>query len=206
MIYGLDYLGGARYPDVIRRYHPKGRAAGGFARAFGDFFLVAKDLSDRSAAPVIRMQLVWDGSHVYGDDCLRQAIREAKRYDKLSGYARIQLSPFCEHNHKNPDRFLDAVHEAAPSCEIINTPWKGAWSKRYKNETHSLAKSSAAHNFSWDGADCLIGGYVAPPSEILFLWTPACNGKRDASDTTPIAQRKAWPTRETINRLRRLER
>lgn len=206
MIYGMDYLGGAKYPDVVLKAHPRGWAAGFFAREFGDVYPLVQKLANSGKCPLIRIQLVWDGTHKYGDRLLPNAIKEARRYEKLAGHSHIQLSPFCEHNHAAPDKYLDAVRAVAPSCEIINTPWKGAWSKRYKNETHTPAKSSAAHNFSYDGIDVftLPPSAIARPSEILFLWTPALNGKRFLEDKTPIAQRTAWPTRETINRLRRL--
>ena len=35
-MYGLDHLGGAKYPDLLVREHPNGWAAGFFANTFGN--------------------------------------------------------------------------------------------------------------------------------------------------------------------------
>lgn len=210
MIYGMDYLGGAKYPDTILKNHPRGWAIGIFARAFGDAFPIVKKLADSGRCPLIRIQLVWDGTHLYGDKWLPTAIREARRYEKLCGHSRIQLSPFCEHNHKDPDKYLDAVRSVAPSCEIINTPYQGRFSSRYRNETHTISNIPLAQQFSFDGRDALAGGGRAALElaravpDVVFLWTARFNGKMSADDKTPIANRRAWPDAKTIMALRRM--
>lgn len=205
MIYGMDYLGGAKYPDVVLKNHPKGWAAGFFGIEFGDVLPLVTKLADSGKCPLIRIQLLWSHSnHTYGKSDLPRAIRLAKRFDRLTGHARIELSPFCEHNLALPDPYLEAVKAAAPSCEIINTPWKGAWSKRFKNETHDFNSAGLCHNFSFDGVDCLKYPLPKPlPYEALFLWTPRFNGKVDENEKTPIGMRRAWPDGKLITQLRK---
>lgn len=210
MIYGMDYLGGAKYGDLILKYHPKGWAAGFFAQEFGPAFPVVKALSESGKCPLIRIQMLWSGVHSYGEQNLPLLRRMARNYERLSGHSRIQLSPFCEHNLKNADRYLSVVREHAPSCEVINTPWKGGFSKVYNNESHTPGYDSVCQQFSFDGIDTLKDpDYALALAKLknlqaLFLWTPLFNCKESLTDKTPIEKRKARPTRETINSLRRI--
>jgi hypothetical protein len=212
MIYGMDYLGGAKYGDVILKNHPRGWAAGFFAREFGAAFPVVKALADSGKCPLIRVQMLWDGGHKYGDKDIPFLREIAKRYEKLSGHSQIQLSPFCEHNLNSPDKFLDIVKEAAPSCEVVNTPWNGELSQRYKNESHTPGMDSIVEQFSFDGIDALADpNYAKTLSRfrnlrVLFLWTPAFNCKTSLTDKTPIKLRRAFPDGRLIQKMKGLVR
>lgn len=208
MIYGIDYLGGAKYPDVVLRGHPKGFAAGFFAQEFGDAFSLIKRLAEGDKCPVIRIQVTWAGSgHNYTEKHLQQAIKEAKRYDKLKTQARIQLSPFCEHTLKSPDAWLDKIQQAAPSCTIINNPQNGigSFSKKYQNEIHTGRPPTGAYNFSYDGqsacdADTEADKAKYKDASIFFFWTWQLNCHFNAKDTT----RNTKPSVELIKGLANL--
>jgi len=211
VIFCMDYLLGAMYPDLILRHHPRGWGIGLFAREGGDAFSLAKAISDKGRAPLIRMQLLWAGTgHEYGEKDIPALRRLARRYNKLTGHARVQLSPFCEHNLRNADRFLDIVQDEAPSCAVVNTPWKGGFSSKHDNETHTPEQADLAHQFSFDGIDALADPeYARTLAQLknlraLFLWTPLFNCKLHVLEKTVIKDRKVRPTKDTINALRRI--
>lgn len=209
-ILAIDYLAGALYPKVVMQSLRPGWAAGFFAREFGDAFPLVQKVSNSGKVPVIRMQLTWAGSsHNYTTKHLKEAIKEAKRYEKLKGHSAVELSSFCEHTLKNPDPWLDEIKAAAPSCTIVNNPWsgRGALSKRYKNEIHSgLPPKKGPYNYSYDGAaavDADIEGDKAKYKDaaIFFLWTWQLNCHYNHEDRT----RTTRPTVQLIESLYNLE-
>ena len=77
MIFGMDYLAGRKYLDVIKRAHPRQWAIGGFAETFGDFMPVAL-WACQNAIPLIRIQMLWSDVHKFGD----KDIPKIKKYSK----------------------------------------------------------------------------------------------------------------------------
>lgn len=207
MIYGIDYLGGAKYKDVVLKGHPPGFAAGFFAQEFGDAFPIVQKLAQTGRCPVIRIQLCWSPTHNYTKSHLAAAIKEAKRYERLSTTAQIQLSPFCEHTLQNPDPWLDQIKKAAPSCTVVNNPinGKGAFSKKYMNEVHTGKPPSGPYNFSYDGqsscdADTEADKIRYGAAQIFFFWTWQLNCHYNAKDKT----RNTRPSVELIKGLANL--
>lgn len=218
MLYGIDYLGGAKYKDVIVKHHPKGWAAGFFDDAFGDCMPSAEALARTGKCPAIRVQLTWASSHIYGDKDVPKLIAKARRWHGFKQkYPNITvyLSPFCEHIITAPDRYLDVVAKHAPSCIVVNAPLsRGGLSTKYINEFHGAEKkprrSKTSIMFSFDGSSCVdadVETFKANYSKalIFFMWAPQCNGKKkevDIDEKTkrpiPIPERKAWPTKEYI--------
>lgn len=207
MIYGLDLLAGAKYKSEVLRHLPPGWALGVFANTFSDAFSLVERVAKGGKCPLIRIQLVWKDDHKFGNKELQLAIKEARRYEKLGGFSQIELSPFCEHNLNNPDEWLSKVQDAAPSCRIVNTPWKGAFSKRFKNEVHgSHKKPNGAYNYSYDGTNCVDSNVTKDKeqygdSETFFFWHPRFNLKWSMKDATPRPQRKATPTGDLIKSI-----
>lgn len=206
MIYGIDALGGAKYPDVVMRI-PAGFAVGIFAQEFGDAFPLVQKLARTGRYPVIRVQLCWSPNHQYTTKHLAAAIKEAKRYNTIKGQSAIQLSPFCEHQLQDPDPWLDQVHTAAPSCTIVNNPinGKGALSKKYANEIHTGKPPSGPYNFSYDGqsscdADTEADKARYSNASIFFFWTWQLNCHYNGKDKT----RQTRPTVELIRGLANL--
>jgi hypothetical protein len=209
MIHGLDYLGGAKYKDLILHEHPAGWAAGFFAETFGDVYPTVDALLATGRCPLVRIHLLWSDSHSFGDKDIPKIKALAAKYNKLARKypgVRFELSPFCEHNLKNPDKYLATVYEAADFCFPINTPWQGAISNKYKNEIHGSKKNSPGkpYNFSYDGqnavdADAQKHKEKYSDADVFFWWTPRFNGKWNMADKTPREKRKGWPDATEID-------
>jgi hypothetical protein len=209
MIYGLDYLGGARYADLLFREHPAGWAAGIFANTFGDSRRVVQRLMDSGRCPRFRVHLLWSDTHTFGTRAIAEAVAEAKRWRAIvSQYkAAIQISPWCEHNEKAAllYKLRDAVLNVLPDCEYVNTPWKGDILRGVLNEIHGTHKApSGPYLYSFDGLPCVDSDVqllkeTHSRSDTHYLWTSQFNGRKNPNDTTPRPQRKAWPTADLID-------
>lgn len=200
----LDLLGGAKYKNEVLKF--KNYGIGLFAETFGDAFPVVKELLAKGCE-YVRIQLIWSDTHSFGDNDIPTIKKLAAKYNKLAlEYpARIiELSPFCEHNLSNPDKYLDICQIAAPACTIVNTPWKGSFSKKYKNEIHGdHAKPQGRYNYSYDGTNAVDSDVEAmlekhKDAEAFFMWNPRFNLKWSMKDTTPRPQRKAIPSNDVI--------
>lgn len=193
----VDTLAGAQYPKELRHV-PNHVAIGGFARTFGaDFFPVAKKELDKGRH-FIRTQLVWKDNHQFGKPELKAAIKEAKRYNILCTAfpGRIEISPFTEHNISKPDSYLDKIQAAAPNCQIVNNPWRGGLSKKYKNEVHNTHSKAPPKpfNFSYDGESSVDSDVTSAKekykqAELLCVWHPRLNLKWSMKDTASRPQR-----------------
>ncbi len=207
-MYGLDFLGLPKYADLVRREHPQGWALGAFARTFGDALPHIGRILATGRVPHLRVQLLWSDSHTFGDRDIPAITKEARRYQKLKqdfpGVV-FELSPFCEHNLQSPDKYLEIVKNEAPDCIPVNTPWRGAFSKKFKNEIHGQhAKPKGDYNFSFDGTPCVdsdVEKFKAGQSDadVFFFWTSQFNGRKNPADPTPRPDRKAWPTSDLID-------
>lgn len=209
-MYGLDYLGLPKFTDLAVREHPQGWAAGCFAITFGDAFSSVDKLLATGRCPLFRVQLLWSDVHAFGDKDIPEVRKLAKKYELLKRKypsVVIEISPFCEHNLAAPDKYLDIVKQEAPSCVPVNTPYKGAMSRKYKNEVHGMAKAPrGAYNFSWDGTSCVDADVEKSKAQhssaqVYFWWHPAFNGRLNTNDKTPRPQRKAWPTSDLIDSM-----
>lgn len=203
----IDTLGAPKYPNELRAI-PNHFGIGSFAQTFGDFFPVAKKELERGREK-IRVNLTWSDTHSYGDRDIPVIKKEAKRYQILCKLypGKIELATFTEHNLNRPDKYHDIVQKSAPDCTIVNTPWKGALSKKYKNEIHGGGKPpSGAYNFSYDGTNSVDSNVSAAKSlyrasDMLCMWHPRLNGKWNMADKTPRPQRQAWPSKELLQSL-----
>lgn len=208
--YGLDLLAGAKYPKVAAQSLPKGWALGLFDNTFGDSMPAAKR-AIKQGCEHIRVHLLWSDSHTFGDKDLPTINKLAKRWEKLAKQnpeVVIELSPFCEHNISKPDKYLDAVQAVAPSCVPVNTPWKGGFSKKYKNEIHGSThkKPSGPYNFAFDGQNAVDSDVEAikkkfGDAEAFFFWHPRFNLKWSMKDTTPRPKRTAKPSKKFVNSI-----
>lgn len=205
MIFGLDLLGAKRYGKVALQMSSPQTAIGAFDNTFGNFYPLAERLLDRGI-PALRVHLFWADNHVYGPSYINKIKKLARDYEKLARAhigQQVYISPFCEHNLPNPDVYLDVVQWEAPTCTVVNTPWKGAFSKKYTNEIHGTKKPPAKgpYIYSFDGLDCFNSDaekYKAKhaSAQIFFWWFPQCNGRMSTNDNTPRPQRKAWPDKK----------
>lgn len=207
-MWALDYLGGAKYKKTILDTHPPGWGAGFFAETFGNAYPLVDALAATGTCPAIRIHLLWSDTHKFGDKDIPEVRRLAKKYEALAkkySTVKFYLSPFCEHNLANPGKYLRIVEVEAPSCIPVNTPWKGAMTKRYKNELHGNQKRMC-DIYSFDGMPCVdadVEQFKAryQDNELFFFWTSQCNGRKNPSDPTPRPERKAWPTPDLLKSL-----
>lgn len=207
-MYGLDYLGLAKFADLATKEHPEGWAAGAFAVTFGNALPAVDKLLATGRCPLFRVHLLWSDAHAFGDRDIPEVRKLARQYELLKRkYPNVvmEISPFCEHNLNNPDKYLDIVKQEAPSCVPVNTPYKGAISRKYTNEVHGSHKAPrGAYNYSWDGSSCVDGDVekskaAHAKAQVYFWWHPSFNGRKNANDITPRPERKSWPTSDLID-------
>lgn len=220
MRWGIDYLLGACYPDVIYKTHPKGWAAGFFAgwyrkrdgkvESLEKALPVVKKMIEKGLCSHFRIQLFWDDGHNFKDSDMQIVIPIAREYDALAATnpkIKIELSPFTEHNLASPDKYLNALALEAPHCTIVNNPYKGGRSKKYKNEVHGKDKKpSGKYNFSFDGYTAVDANVTKlkkrhSKSDVFFLWMWQLNRRLDEHDTTPRANRTVVPSKEQLESL-----
>lgn len=211
----IETLAGAQYPEAVRSI-PKQYGISGFAREFGDFFPVAKRaLAD--GRPWVGVNLLWSDTHTFGQKDMPFVLREAKRYEPLCAQypGKIDLRTFTEHNLPDPDRYHDQVQKAAPSCSVVNSVWRGAFSRKYKNEVHGRHPAPhGAYNYSFDGTNSVDSqlydtkkekGYLTlyKAAQVFCMWHPAINLRYSMKDGTPRSQRikeseQRSPSRELL--------
>lgn len=205
-MFGLDFLGGAKYGDLILREHPQGWAAGFFSHEpFGSALNVIEALAKTSRAPLIRCHLAWRNDHNYRETEFDTIAKRARDIEKLARkYKKVifEVSGACEHNldYSKALSLANKVQKQAPSCTVVNVPMRGAFLKEYKNEVHGSEARSVErrYNFSFDGSACVDSDITSLRAEhkradVFFFWEPRFNGRWEVNDTTPVAQRKGWP-------------
>lgn len=197
----VDTLAAAQYGSELRHI-PKEFGIRGFAKKeFGDFFPVAKRELERGR-PWVGVNLLWSDTHEFGDKDLPFVTSEAKRYEILCKEypGKVELITFTEHNLKNPDKYHDIAQAVAPHCRIVNSVWKGAYSKKYKNEVHGEHEapplSFGEYNYSADGDDSTNSNTPADlkkhkRAKVFCVWAPSDNLRYGEKDTASRAQRIA---------------
>lgn len=217
MIYGMDYLLGPHYADVILHNHPNGFAVGMFAQEGGDAYSLLDKLLATGKVPAIRVQLLWSQkNHQFFDTDIPAITHLSQRYEQLAlkyPDKKIWLSPFCEaQNIHNPDKYLQVIALSAPRCFPIWCPINGVWSGNFPNEVHGGGPAlSGTYIRSGDGGinehddidlDITHEKQKHSNCEIFFEWSCHYSGHYSMKDpATPIAQRKGWPTAQEINAM-----
>lgn len=213
MMYGLDYLGGAKYKDVILRYHPKGMAAGFFLKVdgFGDATPVIDALAKSGKTPLIRVHCMWKDKHDFTTEDFNRIAERAKIVENLARkYPSVdfRVSGACEHRLSltAAKRLASLVKAAAPNCQFINTPDKtGAIIVEEINEFHHDEEPRKARRmqFSFDGksaVDSNVERYKESykAAGVFFFWIPQFNGRMTLRDETPRPKRISYPTPELL--------
>lgn len=174
---------------------------GGFNKTFGDFKPVAKKRLAQGGAGV-RVNLIWSDTHSYGDQNIAELKKECPEWQKIcaGNLNRVFVSPFTEHNVKNPDKYLNLCQGLAPACKIVNSVWKGGCTSNpnYINETHGGAALCPNGPVAWsdDGRESFNTDFVKTLQRVNRAvyacgWGPRFNRKWSMKDTTPRDKRKA---------------
>lgn len=204
MDYGLDTLALPKYFRTVAQVLPKGWWFSTFGEAFGDPFKRAiPAVLDKGNAAGLKVNLLWSDNHQFGDKDIPKIKKMSKLCERIAHDYQIsvEICPFTEHNLKNPDKYLDIVKDIAPSCTPLNTPWQGAFSKRYKNEIHGSHNSpSGEYNFSFDGTACVDSNVEAykmkhASCDVFWFWDAPFNLKYEPDDTTPRPDRTYKPSK-----------
>lgn len=221
MILGLDYLLGHHYQQAMLSAHPRGLCGGIFLRTSGNALSTVEAMCRRGTFSEIVVHLApFDRSHTYPINRLISSILvDAKAVQAIQvKYPKtfILLSPFCEHNHKATDMqpVFVKLKQAAPSCGLVNSVWKGERVSGIPTEFHlpnmkSLPKIQDGDLISFDGfggdgsgdfSDCDIQKIIAryPNARQIRGWDFACNGKYSHDDPTPLGDRDNFPTKEYL--------
>ena len=214
MRFGISYLAGAKFPQVVLDEHPNGWDAKIFATTFGDAYPLADKLLATGRCPNVWIQTLWDDDHSYGEKDIPVLQKVARKYQQLQLKHKdktIWLSAFCEHRLKNPDKYIEIIRREAPSCRFFNSPEKrtGAFSKVYLNDIHNAdapKPPNRPYTFDYDGEDAFGADVESHKKkfadcEVFFLWSPHLNLKYKLDDKTPRDQRKYRPKGKHIDAL-----
>lgn len=205
----LDFLGGAKYPDIIKST-PKNVGIGIFWEEFGNAKGLIASLAT-AGYKYIRVQGIWN-KHIFGSGQETKAIEIAKQLNKIAAQSPsclIEYSPYCEHKKDEAymTKLLDKIQLNAPKLRLVNSPISGGqWTKKYKNEIHPDSKPagmpSGAYNFSYDGTNCVdsdVEKYkqLYGNAEGFFYWVPQFNLHKSMKKEDG-AKRDALPTKDLV--------
>lgn len=217
MRYGLDFLLGSNYGDLILKEFPDQWAAGFILNTTTaptkkpNAWPVIEALLKTGRCPEIRLHAIWDDKHQYIEKRdLPVILREAKRAEALRGKfpgVKVLFSWFCEHNENASTikKVYNEVKKVMPTVTFVNCVWKGAIVPGITNEVHGGHKPPPGpFLFSYDGKSCFDSDVEKDKKTyrsagIFFFWFPQMNGRLKADDKTPRPQRKAWPTSREID-------
>lgn len=211
-MYGMDYLGGARYSKIILASHPRDWAAGFFANTFGNAWPTIKALASTGRCPRIRIHAVWDDLHVYNparhDPIIDQELKRANALKDSFPALDVEFSFFCEHNIRGAQlkKLYSRCAAAAKNITIINSVWQGDIIAGAVNEVHGSKASpprQGAYNFSFDGSSAVDSDVETilqrhRGADTFYFWVPQFNLKLTTEDKTPRPQRQAVPTKKLI--------
>lgn len=221
-MFGLDYLGGAKFKDLILREHPEGWAAGFFwnVDGFGPAKEVIEAVAKQGRAPTIRVHLMWRDEHDFTPAHFPEIIKRAQRLRQITDRywdTRWYVSGACEHrlSAENASKLLTLLNGVyGDSVTLVNSPdHSGAlvdpsrFRCRVINEVHNTrsAPDKGEMAFSFDGLNCVDADVTKykqkylDRSEYFMLWSCQMNGRLKEDDKTPRRERKAYPTMNEID-------
>ena len=212
MRYGLDYLGGAKFGNLIVREHPEGWAAGFFANTFGNAWPVIEKLIQTGRCPEVRVHAIWEDNHTYRPDrhdkIIMQELSRANSLKAKYPHIEVQFSPFCEHNIKGAAlvRLFQKLEERNRGCTLVNSIWQGDKYPKAITEIHGSKPNNPGTPYNWssDGESAVDIDIESLKSkhasaETFYFWIPQFNLKKKAADSTPRPLRKAKPTGQGID-------
>lgn len=212
----MDYLGGAKFKQLILDEHPMSYGAGFFSYVdgFGDALPVVSALAAKGCL-LFRIHLCWKDNHKFTEKDLPFVRKEARRLRPIvAKYPNVKwyVSPCCEHELSSGEfgKFVAVVNAelSGTSFEIVNTPnhGKGFVSSIFLNEYHGAESRprGGRYAFSADGkniVDLDIETYKKNFSlaEYFGIWNCQDNGRKSENDKTPRAQRKAFPVSKQVD-------
>lgn len=212
---GHDFLGGARYPDVVKQTLPRGWVMGILLQ---DFTEIEKSLALLEWALQnghdVRAHCDWEDDHDFSERQLNASVALCAHVDAIAARyptRKVYLSPLLEHRlrGKKLKQFFKRVRAAAPHCIIVNNGPEGV--KGTVREIHGNGPvPKGRYIYSFDGQEMVKELSLTAMkrkhsrAEIFFGWRWDRNGKRSRTDPTPRPDRKHWPTVEGVKQDTRL--
>lgn len=209
---GIDWLGGARYKNMVISQHPAGYAAGFFweVDGFGCAYDVIDELLSTGKCPRVRIHLMWKDQHDFNETDIKTCVQRVKEINPLViKYPNVEfmISPACEHRMdlalatKFRNRVMKNANER---CIYVNTPESSRFAifDDAINELHHdhFVKTKGLNQFSFDGKECFDSIFTSYRKKAkkagvitFFAWGFRCNGRWDEKDPTPRKDRTGWP-------------
>lgn len=203
--YGIDYLLGAKYPEIVIENHPKDFACGFIWEVDGvpKANKVINGLLSTGNCKQIRIHLSWRDDHNFTEKDIQPAVTKALEVAKIvNKYPTVNfyVSAWLEHRASLEllKKLVPQVKNALPSrVKYVNSFISGgAYLPNEINEIHhSLTVPKGKYTFSFDGLTALdadVEKYKKAHSnaELFFFWDWSANSKYAKEDPTPRAERK----------------
>ena len=105
-MWGLDFLGIAKFKDVALAEFPEGFALGAFSITFGDAVPAVEAIVNSGRCPRVRLHLSWKDDHKFNISDFANIEREARRIKPLiERHPNFdwRVSGACEHTLKRAD-------------------------------------------------------------------------------------------------------
>lgn len=227
MIFGMDYLGGAMFPNVLLKAHPQGWAAGFFADTFGNCFPVIDKLCATGRCPLVRVHGPWT-NHSYNPKLHDKAIFAA--FDKVRAlrvkypHIKFQFSPVCESDGRGKawQELFNKLYSIDNAIQLVCSIYRGEHVRPYLLEIHGNKPApSVPFQYGYDGKSTVDSNVEEDKktyrkAKVFWLWHPSFNlkykvklsGDESAqvykNDTAPPKERHCKPTVELIQSLEAL--
>lgn len=215
MIYGIDYIGGVNYIDVVKKYHPHDFAIGILNKASGwdNGIKAARYWCKHDVSRIYRISGIWHDNHTFNKQDIEPAVLQAEKVARLATkYPNYQFyfQPWLEPGtHQKPcsykllKRVKKACREVLPKRVKIVT---GRQMPKGWSEVHHGAALSGKYIASFDGLSMfdtdsrhwLTEWYDA---RIVFGWCWQCNGKWGEGDRRAREDRTDWLTAILLRRM-----
>lgn len=223
MILGNDTLGALHYKQALFASHPRGNSASIMLRTFGDARPLVEEMCKSGIFGAITLQLMrFSNAHSYEIKKLLPLILDdgkwAQSLQKQFPKTPLKLSPLTEHNlpRNRSIPVFQALKKVAPSCELINTIWKGDVIDGITTEIHienekPRPKPRGRYVITFDGfggdGSVSFTGYNLrsiviryPDAKEIRGWDFPNNGKIDYRDKTEIDERIHWASAEQLTK------
>lgn len=214
--YGLDFIGGSNYPELINETHKKHRSIGVLLSASGwdesKAWIVVKQASESKVCPIIKVIGKWEDDHRFTESHINKSIQQFQKLKKIAEEfpdQKFWFNPWLEYRASAADieTLTSKLDNSACNIEIvlnpetIKQPFKRG--KKFIVELHHKHFEDIPRtrmSFSYDGNDQVDSDLErdlkrAKDVECFWGWDWRFNGKYSEKDNRPRDKRTHWPDR-----------
>ena len=214
-LFGIDYIGGAKYVSTLVRNHLEGWAAGFLwdIDGFGKANRAINRLAKSGKAPRIRVHLMWKDNHSFSERDISVCVQRAKELAKIiAKYPGIEwyVSPFLEPRRPKKsvyERVIADTKAVLPTgVKMVASSLEGSKIKGAITEMHHggwKSNVSGETIFSFDGIECVDSDVEkwkkrAQSATTFYFWRYTFNGKFGPKDKRKRPQRTSYPSSKDI--------